>query len=62
MAFDYPDKSLSELTDTELLELLEKVSNEVKTRNTLKLDAIRRNPEEAIKTAINTFVENMDEK
>jgi len=62
MAFDYPDKPLKELTDAELLNLLDKVSGEVKIRNSLKLEAIGRNPQEAIKTAINTFMENMDKK
>lgn len=60
MATDYPDKPLKQLTDTELLDLLDKVSEEVKTRNTLKLDAINRNPEEAIKTAVSTIVDNLD--
>ena len=62
MAFDYPNKQLKELTDAELLNLLDKVSGEVKIRNSLKLEAIGRNPQEAIKTAINTFMENMDKK
>ena len=60
MSTDYPDKPLKELTDTELLDFMDKVSAEVKTRNTLKLDAIGRHPEEAIRTAIDTFVNNID--
>ena len=57
---DYPKKPLKELTDNELLDLLDKISNEIKVRNSLKLDAIGRNPEEAIKTVISSLLNNID--
>lgn len=56
----YPDKPLKELSDTELLDFLDIVSEEVKSRNSLKLESVGKSPGEAMKEVVDIILKNID--